>query len=187
VVLHNSLRQLATLPSFPLTAHTLTHPIYRRLEQVIEHPTTSLHVAGQRAVLGMSGGITAGAGICWAGWFGWLTATGEGLLGAVGLDPGTAVGAGLLGAAASVRWAVGKWERSKRRWWEDWNRVGKGLGRDLRATLDESMREKVLIVADTGCDKLSEMVAQRRGEIEEIEEELDTLKGTLDALEERFK
>ncbi|GLB37659.1 hypothetical protein LshimejAT787_0407100 [Lyophyllum shimeji] len=404
-VLHNSLRQLAASPSFPVTPNTLTHPIYARRAQIIEHPTTSLHLTGQRAVLGMGGGIAAGAeqmgwmqtrctvpcapppnsdvlvaiasntnldssiqmrnpitsatpdsevrceshpnnleaqydvgdtrrfhpkveaadstatsapppnrdvlvaslntqnpsspsstsstekntgrvmenvegdecgngneiaaggpgrrintavkslqgcgvmpittthpcvfassrerrrranatgsdpdtsggesnatvvtkwrrgpqhsdGVVeqmgWmqtrctvpAGWYGWLGATGEGLLGNVGLDPGTAVGVGLLTAALSVRWAVGKWERSKRRWWQDWNRVGEGLGRDLRRTVDEAMREKVLVVPDTGCDKLSELVAHRRQEIEQIEEELNTLRTDLGSQETQHK
>ncbi|KAF8070676.1 hypothetical protein FPV67DRAFT_1413890 [Lyophyllum atratum] len=206
-VLRNSLRQLAASRSFHVAPDTLTHPIKTRRTQIIEYPTTRLHVAGQRAVLGMSGGVAAGAGISWAGWYGWLTGSGEGLLGALGLDAGTAMGVGLLGAVICVRWGVGKWERSKRRWWEDWNRVGEGLGRDLRvcfssvsigldgtdfsscmkATLDQTMREKVLVVASTGCERLSDMVAERRGEIEEIEDELETLKTTLNALKEQFK
>lgn len=33
-----------------------------------------------------------------------------------------------------VRWAVGTWERAKKRWWEDWVRVGEGLGRDLEVS-----------------------------------------------------
>ncbi|KAF5380459.1 hypothetical protein D9615_004628 [Tricholomella constricta] len=187
VVLHNSLRQLAASPSFPVTPQTLMYPIITRRAQIIEHPTTRLHVAGQRAVLGMGGGIAAGAGVSWAGWYGWLTGSGEGLLGAVGLDAGTAMGVGLLGAVMGVRWAVGKWERSKRRWWEDWNRVGEGLGRDLRVSLDQTMSDKVLVVASSGCDRLSDLVVQRKGELEELEEELDTLKIALDTLEQRLK
>ena len=39
---------------------------------------------------------------------------------------------GLICAVAVIRWAVGKWERSKKRWWQDWSRVNKGLDRDLK-------------------------------------------------------
>ncbi|RDB25154.1 hypothetical protein Hypma_007665 [Hypsizygus marmoreus] len=183
-VLRNSICQITASPSFPVTPKTLTGPIETRRAQIIEHPTTRLHLAGQRIVLGMGGGIAAGAGMSWAGWFGWLAGSGEGLFGAVGLDAGTAMGVGLLGAVAGMRWAAGKWERSKMRWWEDWNRVGEGLGRDLRTTLDQTMRENVLVAAEHGCTRLSELVVRRKGEIEEIEQELDKLTQTLQALEE---
>ncbi|KAG6831831.1 hypothetical protein H0H87_003750 [Tephrocybe sp. NHM501043] len=182
-ILQNSLHQLKASPSFHLTPHTLTHPINTRREQIIKHPTTRLHVAAQRATLGMSGSIAGGAGLSWAGWVGWLAGSGDGLLGAVGLDAGTAMGVGLLTAVAGVRWGVGKWEHAKRRWWEDWERVGNGLGRDLRATLNQTMQDNVLVVAVVGCEKLSELIKQRRSEIEDVEEELDTLTTTLDSLE----
>lgn len=91
-----------------------------------------LHVTGQRAVLGMTGGMVGGAGIGWAGWLGWLLGSGEGLLGFIGMDAGTAMGVGMLSVVASIRWAVGRWEKSKLRWWQDWARVGEGLERDLK-------------------------------------------------------
>ena len=134
-VLLNSLQQLATSPSHKITPDTLVGPIEKRQTQITEHLTTQLHTAGQRAALGMSGGIVTGTTVGWAGWVGWLTGSGgEGLLGIVGVDAGTALGAGLVIAIGSVRWAVGKWERSKRRWWDDWNRVGESLERDLRVS-----------------------------------------------------
>ncbi|KAG6885908.1 hypothetical protein C0993_007926 [Termitomyces sp. T159_Od127] len=186
-VLQNSLHQLVASSSFRVTPQTLTHPFDTRRAQIIQYPTMRLHVTAQRVTLRMGGGVAAGAGLGWAGWFGWLAGTGESLLGTVGLDTGTAMGLGLLIAVMSVRWGVGKWERAKRRWWEDWDRVGSGLGRDLRTTLDQAMQNKVLVVAETGCEKLSETIAQRRSEIEEVEEELDTLQATLDSLDRSSK
>lgn len=50
----------------------------------------------------------------------------------LGMDPMTGVGVGLLGVAGSLRWAVGRWEKEKRKWWRDWDRIGKGLERDLK-------------------------------------------------------
>ncbi|TFK23943.1 hypothetical protein FA15DRAFT_670029 [Coprinopsis marcescibilis] len=41
---------------------------------------------------------------------------------------------GALSAVASIRWAVGQWEKGKKKWWEDWHRVGEGLDRDLRVS-----------------------------------------------------
>lgn len=131
-VLQNSLHQLVASSSFRVTPQTLTHPIDTRRSQVIEHPTMRLHITAQRVTLRMGGGMVAGAGLGWAGWFGWLAGTGENLLGTVGLDAGTAMSLGLLIAVVSVRWGVGKWERAKRRWWEDWDRLKSGLGRDLK-------------------------------------------------------
>lgn len=137
-ILSNSLSQISSSSSYPLTPQTLTAPLHTRLTQVIEYPTTQLHVAGQRAVLGMSASLATGAGISWAGWVGWLAGSGEGLLGYIGLDTGTAIGVGVLSALTGVRWAVGKWERSKKRWWEDWTRVGDGLGRDIKVRTQRS-------------------------------------------------
>ena len=54
------------------------------------------------------------------------------MLGFVGIDAGTAVGIGILSAVASIRWAGGKWEKSKKRWWQNWSRVSEGLDRDLK-------------------------------------------------------
>lgn len=135
-VLRNTLLQFQTAPSYPLAPDTLTQPILLRRNQLIEYPTTRLHVAGQRAVLGMVGGTMSGIGISWAGWLGWLLGTGDGLLGFATLEPGTAIGLGMLTAIASLRWAIGLWEKSKKRWWEDWRRVGEGLDRDLKVNLE---------------------------------------------------
>ncbi|KAG6897523.1 hypothetical protein C0992_000749 [Termitomyces sp. T32_za158] len=186
-VLQNLLQQLVASSSFRVTSRTLTHPFDTRRDQIIEYPTMRLHATAQRVTIRMGGGIAAGAGLSWFGWFGWLAGTGENLLGTVGLDTGTAIGLGLFIAVMSVRWGVGKWERAKKRWWEDWDRVGSGLGRDLRTTLDQAMQNNVLVVAETGCEKLSDTIAQRRSKIEEVEEELDTLQATLDSLRRSSK
>ena len=56
----------------------------------------------------------------YAGWFtAWIT-------------PATAVGLGALGFIVGLRWFVGRWEKGKTRWWEDWHRVGNGLERDIK-------------------------------------------------------
>lgn len=83
-------------------------------------------------MFGMGSSIATGAGVSWAGWIGYLAGTEESFLGIIGMDAGTAMGVGLLSVAVGVRWAIGRWEKAKRRWWEDWERVGQGLGRDLR-------------------------------------------------------
>ena len=42
------------------------------------------------------------------------------------------VGTGMLSAVLGLRWAVGAWEKAKKRWWQDYDRVGQGLSRDLK-------------------------------------------------------
>lgn len=50
----------------------------------------------------------------------------------MGMGVESAMGAGMLTALAGLRWAVGGWEKAKRKWWKDWDRVGEGLERDLK-------------------------------------------------------
>ena len=109
---------------------------------------------------------------------------------------GTAVGVFMLCTVLGVRWAVGKWERAKRRWWEDWSRVVEGLERDLevrsfvlvvekrweilnvfffsflQATLDQTMENKVTVVADRAAEGLDSLVSKRKAEIEELKDAL---------------
>ncbi|TFK44342.1 hypothetical protein BDQ12DRAFT_672816 [Crucibulum laeve] len=183
-LLRNTLLQLKSSQPYQLSSQALTHPLYTRQNQLI-YPTTRLHVAGQRTVLGMSGGVAAGAGVSWAGWLGWLVGSGEGLLGFVGLEPGTAIGVGLLSAVASVRWAVGKWEKSKKKWWKDWHRVGEGLDRDLRTTIVDVIKEKVVVVADSAASGLTAIVETRKQEIEVVHEELEKLQHELGIIKQR--
>lgn len=145
-VLRNTLLQLQRTPDYSLTPETLTQPIHTRRNQILEFPTTRLHMSGQQAALGMTGGIVTGVGISWAGWLGWLLGSGEGLLGFMGMEAGTAVGVGILSAVASIRWTVGKWEKSKKRWWQDWKRVAEGMDRDLKVCVPD--------FPDFGCKPL---------------------------------
>lgn len=129
--MHNTIAQLASAPSFPLHPSALTAPIHARQAQ-LAHPTARLHAAAQRAVLGASSSAFGGATLAWAGWAHDLQLLG-GIVD-VGMGTETALGAGLLAAAVGVRWAVGGWDRAKRRWWRDWDRVGEGLERDLKVS-----------------------------------------------------
>ncbi|PPQ98783.1 hypothetical protein CVT24_003341 [Panaeolus cyanescens] len=131
-VLQNQLGQLQSAPSYKVTPSALTQPIISRRNQMIQFPTTRLHVSGQKAVVGLAGGTATGLGIGWAGWVGWLVGSGEGLLSIMGMEANTAIGVGALVAVGSVRWAVGVWAKAKKRWWKDWHRIGEGLNRDLQ-------------------------------------------------------
>lgn len=76
----------------------------------------------------MGGSVLGGLGIAWTGWIGHL-----GLI-ETGMQIETAAGVGLLGAFTGIRWAVGTFERAKKRWWQDLERVGSGLDRDLKVS-----------------------------------------------------
>jgi hypothetical protein len=69
----------------------------------------------------MYGTIAAGVGVSWAGF-----------LGGAGIGVETWFCVSMLSALVGVRWAVGRWERGKKRWWQDWDRVCAGLDRDLK-------------------------------------------------------
>lgn len=130
-----------------LSPGTLVEPLHKRKAQLDAFPTTQLHSRGQRAALGLGTGVVASASFGWLGWLGWLsgaglsTGTENALFYAlssvtnIGIEPGTAVGLGVFSALASVRWSIGKWEKAKMHWWEDWARICDGLERDLKVTL----------------------------------------------------
>jgi hypothetical protein len=124
-ILSNELSQLRASPTYPLTPISLTGPLQERKTQLVAYPTTRLHVKAQQTVVGVYGSILGGAGLSWAGWIG----LSEPLF---GLGTESSLGVGLLGAVLGVRLSLGRWEKAKKRWWEDWNRVGDGLGRDLK-------------------------------------------------------
>ncbi|KAF8554204.1 hypothetical protein OG21DRAFT_1413072 [Imleria badia] len=126
-VLENQLQQLTHSPTHTLTPNSLTQPVHDRRSRLIQYTTTKLHREAQSAVVGAVGGILSGTGL------GWWLAFGEHILSlGAGTEMGTAIGSGALLAVGSIRWAVGKWERAKRRWVQDSARIGDGLKRDLQ-------------------------------------------------------
>ncbi|ESK96639.1 hypothetical protein Moror_6859 [Moniliophthora roreri MCA 2997] len=170
-VLHNSLLQKTHLPTYPLTPCSLTSPITTRRNQIIQYPTTRLHLAGQQSALGIGASIASGVGLSWAAWVGSLNLT-------IPIihhmnDPATALGFGLLTAAVGVRWGQGRWEKAKKRWWEDWDRVGDGLERDIRRTLENVLDDNVLGVPTKVCKGLEALAKERKELVECRREELE--------------
>jgi len=144
-ILKNALSQLISSPNYTLLPSTLISPITKRKHQLFTYPTTRLHLKAQRLVLTMSSAVAVSSGFTWAGWMGHLaqsvihdpSSVGGTIWCTVGLgmDPMTGIGVGLLGLIASLRWAVARWEKEKKRWWTDWERIGMGLERDLKVIL----------------------------------------------------
>ncbi|KAF8444609.1 hypothetical protein L210DRAFT_3758591 [Boletus edulis BED1] len=175
-VLENQLQQLEHSPTHMLTPSSLTQPIYNRRNQLIQYTTTKLHREAQSAVIGTFGGILSGAGL------GWWLAFGEHILSlGSGTEMGTAIGSGALLAVGSIRWAVGKWERAKRRWMQDSARIGEGLTRDLQSTIQRTLDDNVTIVASTACEGMQDLIDGRRNEIHQLHGELCELDAELRA------
>ncbi|EIW83064.1 hypothetical protein CONPUDRAFT_164072 [Coniophora puteana RWD-64-598 SS2] len=173
-VLVNRLQQLSSSPSYALNTDTLTGPIYKRRAQILGYPTPRLHIKAQQAVAGTFTGLFGGAGLSW-----WL-AFSENIVGIAGAEAATAAGAGGLVAALSLRWAVGKWQKAKKRWLQDFDRVCDGTQRDLQATLKRAIDDNVTIIASQACDQLQELAVQRKEEIGRLQDELAALKAELD-------
>ncbi|KAI0766512.1 hypothetical protein BC629DRAFT_1583679 [Irpex lacteus] len=171
-ILENTLSQIRASPSYPVHPSSLTTPIHTRKAQ-LTYPTQTLHSTAQSIALGTGGSVMSGLGIAWAGWAEHLGIVGD-LVGS-GMQVETAVGAGMLVCAVGVRWMVGRWERAKRRWWRDWERVGEGLERDLKATLNRTVSAQVTVIPTTASDTLEQMVKKRREEIGELKDELEDL------------
>jgi hypothetical protein len=116
-LLFNELERLSSQP--PLVGPTtLTYPISYRLQQ-LQQTTINLHRNAQRSMVYLSF-ATFGSGS--SAYAAWLFDT---------IEPSTALGLGSLGFILALRWFVGKWDKIKTRWWQDWVRVGGGLGSDL--------------------------------------------------------
>lgn len=132
-VLENELSQLQTTPAYSITSHALTSPIHTRRAQLL-YPTNTLHSSAQRITIGMGTSVLAGFSYAWAGWAEKLGVLAGAL--APGLELETAVGTGMFISTFGVWWMVGRWEKAKKRWWRDWDRIGEGLERDLQVCIN---------------------------------------------------
>lgn len=99
----------------------------------------------------------------------------------------TAAGIGVLGAVLSARWAVGRWERAKRRWWADWERVGQGLRRDLEGKVEEVVNRQVGGVEETMCVEVERAVAMRRKDGLEVRAAMEGLDREIQVLKEEIQ
>ncbi|KAJ7774513.1 hypothetical protein DFH07DRAFT_952217 [Mycena maculata] len=182
-VLHNTLRQLAAAPTFPIEASTLLDPLDARGNQILESPTARMHVAGQRALFGMGGAIATGMAISWAGWIGQLL-NADGIL-AYAIDPATGMATGTLLCLSGIYWSSRRWTRARKDWWADFLRVSGGLKQDITEVLQHTMDNQVLVVARTGCAQLSKKLGERKSELDRLQEQLDTLSTAAEQLEQR--
>lgn len=94
-------------------------------------PLAHLHLRAQILLLQTYGLSIGGPSLAWGGWAAGVA--GEGI----------AISAGTLCFVLGIRWAVGRWEKAKRRWWESWDRVDEGLERDIKVCYLELLRVSV--------------------------------------------
>ena len=123
-VLLNALDQRAHVPSFVIEPRALLVPLEKRIKRLSDGSTVALARAAQVLLLRVGASIGAGA-------------TSAMLLLQGGL--GEAVGAGMLVGVVGVRWAVGRWERARRAWREDWGRVKEAAERDVQVRVKHTL------------------------------------------------
>ncbi|TFL03160.1 hypothetical protein BDV98DRAFT_591942 [Pterulicium gracile] len=165
-------------PTVAAGSSMLTLPIYNRRSQLITYSIPQLHVAAQRAVLSVYGGITSGA--LSAGWWTWSSAipvsatdfTTFSLLSFNHLPPSTlptSFAIGLVLSLSGFRLGQGIWKRAQRRFWADWQRISEGLERDLRGTLDGVLSKRVGGVAQGACEGLEGLAREREEGVRGLE------------------
>ncbi|KLO19499.1 hypothetical protein SCHPADRAFT_898784 [Schizopora paradoxa] len=169
-VLQNSLLQHSAHPSFAVTPATLLAPLQSRLSQ-LTFATNRLHRAAQRLLLTTFSSSALS------------TVSGYGLWLGAYLDGTTAFGGAALLATLALRCTVGRWERAKRSWWQDWTRVGQGLGRDLRTSLESTLDNQVFVVPESACEGLDKLVETRREELVALKEDVSRLSSELREIE----
>ncbi|KAI5116574.1 hypothetical protein M0805_006731 [Coniferiporia weirii] len=163
-ILHNTLAQLTSAPSFPIAPSALLAPLHARTAQ-LAYATRALHLSAQRLLLASFFSVSFSSLGSYALWL------------AHTLDMPTAAGGAALATLAGVRWAIGRWERARRAWWADFGRVGAGLERDLRNGLEDVLDKQVCAAPEEACRGLGRIVEKR-------EREIATVEGMVEELEE---
>lgn len=183
-LLLNTLHQLSTSPSYPIIPSTLLHPLSARLKRLNEGPTAALGRSAQALAARVAGSAVSGVGVA-GGSLVW-THGADVLLGSplttlsLSNDIGTAAGAGLLVTLTGIRWSLSKWDRARRAWLADWDRMRQGAERELKEEYSRVLEGNVLGVVGKAKRGVEECVERRgeevgrlRGEVGRVEEGLD--------------
>ncbi|KAA1471779.1 hypothetical protein DENSPDRAFT_929821 [Dentipellis sp. KUC8613] len=175
-VLRNSVDQLVAAPDYTVRPMELLAPLNRRRTMLEGVVTDTLERAAQGLIARVFGSASAGvgAGGAWIAWqegAAWLVGSaGDAAVSATQLAEavGTGTGLGLLVAVSGIRWAVGKWERARRDWWLSWKRVADGAERDMKASLEEVLEKKVMLVPVRASAGLEDIVGKRSAEVDRL-------------------
>ncbi|KAG9026883.1 hypothetical protein FRB95_008369 [Tulasnella sp. JGI-2019a] len=154
----------------PLYTNDLLRPIHARREQLLTQLIPQLHSRAQSLMLQLYITTVASAGSAWAGWISggieWMTGD-------------VAFGLGALGVVAGARWSVGRWEKAQRQFWKGWHRVGQGLSRDMKVSLDSTFDGALTKTPRIACDGLQELVDARAKGVVDVRLEHDALQDKL--------
>lgn len=149
-----------------VTPTTLVHPVQARRAQLL---TSSVPALQQRA---MAASLTA-----WSTTFLSASASWTACVPLELVSGPTATALGLLGTTASLRWAVGRWARAQRRFWQDWERVERGLEDDLARDLEDVVKGRVVRKAVVGAEGLEALAKRRMERVDVVEEALARVTG----------
>ena len=82
--------------------------------------------------------------ISWVGWSNggaWIVGAAD-----ASASVGTAIGVGALGALLGFRYAAGKWDRVRKAWWADWERMCASVEREFTVRIAFDVSCSVLFV-----------------------------------------
>ncbi|KAL5506985.1 hypothetical protein ACEPAH_6441 [Sanghuangporus vaninii] len=178
-ILQNTLAQITSSPSFPITpsspspdsSSTFTNnstpsppalltPLRTRTAQ-LAYATRSLHLSAQRLLLFTFANTS-------------LSSLSSALLYVhFSVDASTSIAFGTLGTLAGLRWAVGRWTKARERWFVAFGRVGEGLERDMSKVLRGVLDRQVCVIPNEACKGLHRLVERREKEIGEVEDEVE--------------
>lgn len=149
-----------------ITPTCLLHPVDARRAQLL---TAAIPVLQQRA---MNASLTA-----WSTTFLSLSGSWTACVPLELVNAPTATGLGLLGALGSLRWAVGRWARAQRKFWDDWARVERGLEDDLTREVEAAAERRVVRKAVVAAEGLEALVRRRVERVDEVEARLERVMG----------
>ncbi|KIO28052.1 hypothetical protein M407DRAFT_22684 [Tulasnella calospora MUT 4182] len=176
-ILQNTLSQISRSSSPHFSPPILT-PISSRQSQISTHLVPQLQSRAERVVASFYALSFGSLGAAWA--------SSPILFDVLGME--TAIGVGALGVATSLRVVLLRgWERAVKKWWEGWDRVGEGLGRDVKVAYDEQVVPQLTRKPNAAANGLQELVEKREKDVAEVEEEMKGLTHTLEALQARIK
>lgn len=161
-ILANSLSRTSMAPKYSITPMSLNESLISRIERLV-YPSRMLQSKGRSLSLGALS--WAGFNILVGYWSFTLNYT----------SAGTTLGLVSLLCTAGLRIAVGRWEKAKQNWIEDYRRVMKSLERDLQDSLKKKLDTQVLLVEKEASTSIRTMIEKRKRDIDDVGDKVTIL------------
>lgn len=153
-------------------------PVESRRRQISQQLVPRLHRSAQRILLSSYTIATAGIGAS-------IAASAFALTSAP-----TAVALGLLSLVTSMAAGQRMWERARRRYWRDWERIIQMLHEDLQVRFQNWCRSfqtgfasavdaRLLAKPTAAADGLQKLLARRETKLDELQRRLDNIRSQL--------